>query len=99
MNQKWVFIISGILLLLGIPAGWPYSYYILLRWLICAASIYAAYNFYQSNLKGWTWVFGTVALVFNPIFPFYFVKETWVLIDIISAVLFLLSAYSIKKKT
>jgi uncharacterized membrane protein YesL len=98
MNSKWVCIVCGILLLLGIPTGWPYSYYVLLRWIVCFASIFVAYSFYKANLSGWTWVFGAIALLFNPILPFYLNKGLWVLIDLVSSVLFFVSAYSIKQK-
>jgi hypothetical protein len=36
-------------------------------------------------------VFGAIALIFNPIIPIYLKKETWILIDIISSMLFFYS--------
>jgi hypothetical protein len=97
MNPKWVCIVSAILLLIGIPTGWPYSYYILLRWIICAASIYVAYRFYKSKITGWAWIFGSLALLFNPVLPFYLNKSTWVGIDLISSILYFVAGYSVKK--
>lgn len=97
MNSKWVCVISGVLLLLGIPSGWPYSYYVLLRWIVCAASIYVAYNASKDKRNGWAWVFGGIALLFNPIFPFYLDKSIWVLIDLGSAVFFFVGSHSIGK--
>jgi len=98
MNIRWLCIASGILLLLGIPYGWPYSYYIFLRWFICIASIITAVGFGKSKLTGWASVFGAIAFLFNPLFPVSLNKNAWVGIDLISAILFFLSAYSIKKK-
>jgi len=98
MNIKWLCLASGILLLLGIPAGWPYSYYILLRWVILATSIIIAYGFYKSKLTGWALVFGAVAILFNPIMPIYLNKSTWVIMDFIGACLFFIAAYSSRKK-
>jgi hypothetical protein len=97
MNIKWLCIGSGILLLLGIPTGWPYSYYIILRWVILISSAIIAYNFYNSKLQGWTLVFGAVGILFNPILPFYLAKSTWVILDFIGAIVFFLAAYSVKK--
>jgi hypothetical protein len=97
MNLKTVCLICGILLLLAIPSWWPYGFYTLLRWIICGASIYIAYNFYQSKLKGWSIVFAIFAIIFNPLIPVYLTKSSWVGIDFISSILFFLSAYSTKK--
>lgn len=97
MNTKWVAILSGVFLLLGVPTGWPYGYYILLRWFITFTSVFIAWRFYKSQLKGWTLVFASIAFIFNPIFPIYLNKSAWVLIDFVSACLFFISAYSVKK--
>ena len=99
MNIKWLCIASGILLLLGIPYGWPYSYYIFLRWFIFVAAIITAIGFGKSKLTGWAIVFGALAFLFNPIIPVYLNKSSWVLIDFVSAILFFLAAYSVKKET
>lgn len=98
MNIKNVCVISGILLLLAIPSWWPYSFYTLLRWIICLTSIYTAYGFFKSKLTGWSIVFGTIAVIFNPLIPVYLNKSSWVGIDFISSILFFLSAYSFNKK-
>lgn len=98
MNIKWLSIISGVLLLLGILNIWPYDYYTILRWVICGTSIFNAVGFSKSKLTGWVFVFGALAFLFNPIFPIYMNKSSWVGIDLISAVLFFISAYSIKQK-
>lgn len=89
MNIKLICIGSGILLLLAIPSGWwPYSYYQLLRLAIFVSSGVVAYNFYEKNLTGWTLVFGAICLLFNPVFPFFMDKSSWIVIDFGSALLF-----------
>lgn len=98
MNIKWLCIASGILLLLAIPTGWPYDFYILLRWLIFISSIIVAYGFYKSKVTAWAFIFGAVALLFNPIAPIYLNKQSWVPIDFVTAILFFLAAYSTKKE-
>lgn len=98
INAKWVCIASGILLILAIPTGWPYDFYILLRWIISISSAIVAYGFFKSKLQAWTFVFGALAFLFNPIFPIYLSKSSWVLIDLIAAILFFIAAYSIKSK-
>lgn len=98
MNIKWLSIASGILLLLGIPTGWPYSYYILLRWIIFISSAIVAYGFYNSKLQAWALVFGAMAILFNPIIPVYLSKSTWVIFDFIGAALFFMAGYSFKNE-
>lgn len=96
--MKTLSIVSGIALLLAIPSGWDYSYYVLLRWFICGVSAYIAYGFYNSKLTGWSLVFGGIALLFNPILPFYLDKSTWVALDLVAATIFFIAAFSAKKK-
>ena len=98
MNMKWLGVASGALLLLAIPTGWPYNLYILLRWAICISASVVAYGFYKSSLQGWALVFVAIGLLFNPLIPVYLAKSSWVLIDFISAIVFFLSAYSVKTK-
>jgi hypothetical protein len=77
--------------------GWPYSYYILLRWIISIVSIFIAYGFYKSKLTGWALVFGAVAILFNPIAPIYLAKSTWVIFDFVGACLFFVAGFSVRK--
>ena len=97
-NTKILCIISGILLILAIPTGWAYDFYVLLRWIIFITSTIIAYDFYKSKLLSWTWIFGALAFLFNPILPIYLNKSNWVFIDFIGAILFFITAYSFRKK-
>ena len=97
MSIKILSVISILLLLLGIPTGWPYAYYTLLRWAITIFAAVVAYNFYKQEKSSCTWVFGGIAVLFNPIAPIYLSKSTWVIFDIITAALFLASIFSLKK--
>jgi hypothetical protein len=97
MNMKGLCIASGIILLLAIPTGWPYDFYIFLRWAIFISSIATAYSFYKSKLMTWAFVFGAVAFLFNPIASIYLSKSTWVILDFIGAILFFISSNAVKK--
>lgn len=98
MNIKKICLISGFLLLLAIPSGLPYVYYQFLRLFIFGISGYIAWEFHKSNLPAWMVIFGSVALIFNPLIPFYLAKSTWVGIDLIAAILFFLAGYSAKRR-
>ncbi len=90
LKQNW-FKILAILFLLGALANNPYVYYQFLRWLILVIGAYSAYSAYKLGKKAWTWIFGAIAILFNPIIPFYLQRNTWQLIDIIVAVIFFVS--------
>ena len=87
LKNNW-FKILAILFLLGALADNPYGYYQLLRWVILIIGAYSAYLVYNTAKKVWPWVFGVIAILFNPIIPFSFQRETWQIIDIIVAIIF-----------
>lgn len=91
-----VSIISIILLLLAIPAIWPYGYYILLRWVIAVSAIFLIWVAYNFKKTFWLFLMGIIALLFNPITPIHLNKETWIVIDLIVAIIFLVSIFKIK---
>jgi hypothetical protein len=86
------------MLLLAVPSMWPYGYYELLRWVVCAVGAYSAYQVYKLNLKGWMIVMIAVAILFNPISPFTFSKGTWVFFDIVAAIVMFVVSSKFKKE-
>jgi hypothetical protein len=98
MKIKWLLVTAGILLFLGILNIWPYDYYVVLRWVVCAVAIISAVGFSHSKLTGWVLTFSALAILFNPLFPVYMNKSSWVGVDLISAIVFFLSAYATNKR-
>ncbi|KKU05243.1 MAG: hypothetical protein UX06_C0001G0004 [Candidatus Giovannonibacteria bacterium GW2011_GWA2_45_21] len=96
MKKYWYLLVVGIFLL-GALGDWPYSYYQLLRWVVCAAGAYSAYLAHESGSNGLAWVFGIIATLFNPIVPFYMQRETWQVLDLAAAIPFLVYPF-IKRK-
>ena len=68
-----------------------YDYYTLMRWVVCAVSIFAALTTRDYSKKGWTVVLVIAALVFNPLFPVHFARQTWAAVDLVAAVVLLAS--------
>lgn len=93
--NNWFKILAGIMLVVAL-GNHPYGYYQLLRWVIMAIAIYSAYKAHELGNNGWTWVFGMIAVLFNPIIPFYIERNTWQLIDLITAVIFFASFFQKK---
>jgi len=90
MNFKTVRLIAAGILVLAI-ADLPYGYYTLLRIVICILAGFTAYIAFESDNKPWAWIFGAIAILFNPIIPIYFDKEIWGFLDAIVAIIFVVS--------
>lgn len=88
-------IIAAIMLLLAL-APWPYGYYQLLRFVVCGVSVYVAFMAYTWKKIWATWLFGFIALLFNPLIPIHLSQELWQPIDVICAILLTLSLCILK---
>ena len=97
LKQNW-FKILAILFLLGALANNPYGYYQFLRWVILVVGAYSAYLAYNAGKKAWVWILGIIAVLFNPIIPFTFQRDTWQTIDVIVAVIFFVSIFNKYKR-
>lgn len=80
------------LMLLAALGDWPYGYYQLLRFVVCGAAAYVAWLSYHSKYPWTVWVFGFVAILFNPLAPVHLSRATWGLLDLVCAALFVLAA-------
>lgn len=84
------------MLLAAIPPMWPYAYYQLMRIVVCIAAALAAYHAYKTSRTGWVWVLGATAILFNPIAPIHLDKESWVVPDLIGAIVMFVAAAKLK---
>lgn len=92
IKDNWFIILAGVMLLLAIPNGvFPYSYYQILRWVVTIVALYSAYSAYKTKNTKWTVIMVIVAVLFNPIAPIYFAKETWQVLDFITSGVFFVS--------
>jgi low affinity Fe/Cu permease len=91
-KNNW-FKILAILFLLWALANNSYSYYQFLRWAILIIGAYSSYLAYNMGRNGWTWIFVIIAILFNPIVPFTFQRDTWQIIDVSVAIIFFFSLF------
>ena len=79
-------IVAGLLLFAILPL--PYAYYLLLRIVVAGAAGLTVYKLYEDEQMGWAFVFGIIALLWNPFIPFYMDKSVWIIFDLIGAGIF-----------
>ena len=77
----------------------PYSFYIILRWILSAVSLALSVHFFKKGKKNILLACTAlgILLLFNPIAPFTMDREDWRIFNIASFVYFLLSAWLLKK--
>lgn len=85
-------IIAALLLFIAV-ADHPYSYYQILRWVVCGVSAYSAFGAYQEKKKVWAWIFGIITILFNPIAPIHFQRETWAILDVVTGCVMAISLW------
>jgi len=96
LRNNW-FVLFAITLLLGSFGDHPYGYYQLLRWVVAIVAFYSAYTASQEGHSSWMWILIALGILFNPIRPFYLERETWVILDVISAVVLTIFLVSKRK--
>jgi uncharacterized protein (DUF983 family) len=64
---------------------------------VCGTSAYGAFKSVELGKSGWAWVLGIIVLLFNPIIPVHLSREIWAPIDVISALIFILSIFTIRR--
>jgi len=90
--------ITTVLLIIAL-SNQQIGYYKFLRWIVCITAIYTALVSYskKEKLNFGIWLFGLIALLFNPIVPFYLGKSSWQTVDIIVGLIFIGSTFFIRE--
>ena len=88
--------IIAILMLVWAHADNPYGYYQILRWVIAGVTGYSAYLAHEHEKIAWTWIFGIIAVLYNPIAPIHLDRATWSVIDLIIAAIIFTSIFKMK---
>jgi len=74
-------LVATVMLIFAVTGKHPYSFYTLLRWICCAVFAYSAFTAHEKNRVPWAWIFGVLAVLFNPIMPVHLQRDTWQMID------------------
>jgi hypothetical protein len=86
-------IVAAAILFLALFDGWEYGFFTLLRFVVFAATAYIAWMAYELKKEWWVWLFGFIAVLFNPFIPIHFARETWVVVDFLTGVFLLASVF------
>lgn len=75
----------------------PYGYYVLLRWVCFGVFGFLAVHAISRKLRGWGWILGIMALVYNPIFPVHLTREIWSVVNIVTIGIAVVSIFRLPK--
>ena len=89
-------LIAATFLLLALFDGWPYGFFTLLRFVVFTTTSYVAWMAYEQQKEKWVWIFGFLAVLFNPFIVIHLNRELWSFIDIIVAVFMIISVFALK---
>lgn len=95
-RNKNIFLgISAVLLFLALFNGMPYGYFGILRWVVFLTSAFVAYQTYVHKQESWMWIFGVIAIVFNPFTFIYLDRSIWLIIDVAVALVMLYAIFKL----
>ena len=97
MKRIWIpQAIAGVMLLWALNPENPYGYYILLRWVCCAAFTYLALKAHAQGKDGWVWVLGVMAVIYNPIIRIHLTREIWSAVNIFTLIISVSSIFAVR---
>jgi len=91
-------VIAALMLLQALDRN-PYDYYTILRWVVCGVAIYVTWLALVAEKVSWAWVYGIMAVMFNPIVPIHLNKQAWAPIDLAAAALMVISIFTVKPES
>ena len=95
-NKNIAIVISATFLFLAMFSGWPYGFFTLLHLIVFGTTTYLTWSAYRSEKQTWIWIFGFIALVFNPLIPLHLGRDLWMWVDLLVAVFLIISIFAFK---
>ena len=74
----------------------PYGYYILLRFVCCAAFAYLTLQALAQGKEGWPWILGVIAAVYNPFIRVPLNRELWSVVNVVTIGIAVASIFVLK---
>lgn len=99
LGNKWAWPRAlAMLALLCATNSLEYDQYVLIRFIVCAATVHAAFRAKAERRPGWAWVMALLAVLFNPFLPMHLTADTWRVLDWICAGIIGYSLFSDRKQ-
>ena len=95
-KKNIITIIATAFLFFALFDGWPYGFFTLLRFVVFASSTYIVWMAYEAKKEKWVWIFGFIAVLFNPFIVIHLNREIWSIIDLIIGVFMIISLFGLK---
>lgn len=93
IKKNIVLFLGALFLFVALIDGWPYGFFTFLRFFITGCSIYIAWIFYIEKKELLVWIFGCIAILFNPFIPIYLDRSAWKIIDLIIGFFYFFSIF------
>lgn len=78
----------------------PYGYYNLSRLVVCGCSIFFIFSLLREKDVLFAWIFGLLAVLYNPIIPIHlYQKELWMVVNAITAIIFVTKRHTVDPHT
>src|SRR5437667_11014169 len=93
MAAKVIFALARVVaaaLLLWALAKHPIGYYTIVRLVTCTVCAYGTYLAMQRKQTGWAFIFGAIAILFQPSVAFRMTRQTWTYVDVTTAIALLI---------
>jgi chromate transport protein ChrA len=87
---KIVLLLAALMLCFAVFPTMPAVFFILLKWTVCGAAVYGAWNFKEdARMKRHVWPLAVLALIFNPFIPAPLTPLLWLVLALGTAIYFL----------
>ncbi len=88
---KIALLAAALMLCAAVFPSLPYAFYILLKWAVCGAAVFGTVSFKEEPHMGHHfWPLVVLAFLFNPIVPVALTPLVWLILDLGTAVYFLM---------
>jgi len=91
--RLWVLcVVPAGMLLLSLSGHRRSGFFILLRWVVGGGAALLAWMAHDQDVSGWMWVMVGILILFNPLVPLHLRRDTWRVLDLGAAALFVVVA-------
>lgn len=95
----WLALCCAGFLFFALASSLPYSYFTLLRFIVCFTSIVVCVWSADKKIEWFKWTHCIVILLFNPVLKFHLGRNLWSIMDLVTGCFMIFTAFYIWKKS